>query len=259
LILVLWGLVLIGLLVSHLMAASRMETHIAMNMVTQAEASAAADGAVHHAIFHFLDPDDRTHWAADGEPHRIAIGPVTVDVRIIDEAGRVNPNIASEGLMASLFRVVGADAGQAAALASAMADWIRPSDLNLFGGTMDAYRTAGFDYGPPGAPFETLDEINLVLGMTPEMAARLRPHLSLWTKNNPNPDQADPVVRRALEGQPRLSDGVLPRIQRQSFLTVEAIASGRLGARFARHAVIGVSPSFERGFKILAWDAPAAE
>jgi Tfp pilus assembly protein PilX len=96
LIIVLWGLVLIGLLITHLTAAGRMDTHITANLLSNASAAAAADGAVTAAIYHFLDPDERQRWAADGEDHAVTIGASTVTVRMFDEAGRVNPNLASE-------------------------------------------------------------------------------------------------------------------------------------------------------------------
>lgn len=246
-------------MITHLIAAGRMETRVAMNLVSNAQLATAADGAVYHAIFHFLESEDGKHWMANGEMHDVTIGAVAVSVRMMDEAGKVNPNIVSEGLIADLLRVIGVATGQSRAQATAITEWIRPADLDMTGSATDAYRSAGLDYGPPGAPFETLDEIGRVLGMTPEIAAKLRPHLSLWTANDPDRKTADPDVSKALEGQPRQSDGAMPLVQRQFFLTIEATASGPSGESFRRRAIVGINPSSLRGFKILAWEAPLAE
>src|SRR5262249_33023176 len=58
---------------------------------------------------------------------------------------------------------------------------------------------AGLDYGPANAPFQTIDEMSLVLGMTPDTLALARPYLSIYTQSGqPNAEGASDVVRRAL-------------------------------------------------------------
>src|ERR1700758_821646 len=60
------------------------------------------------------------------------------------------------------------------------------------------YRAAGLDYGPPGAPLETLDELGRVIGMTPATLAAVRPHLTLFGQAQPSLATADRVVAAAL-------------------------------------------------------------
>ena len=55
------------------------------------------------------------------------------------------------------------------------------------------YRAAGMTYGPPGRPFENLDELGYVLGMTKPLLAALKPHLTLWSTSDPDPAAADAV------------------------------------------------------------------
>jgi general secretion pathway protein K len=57
LIIVLWTLVLIAFVVSHLTASGRTEIRIATNIAAGAGAQAAADGAIYEAIFNLSDPD----------------------------------------------------------------------------------------------------------------------------------------------------------------------------------------------------------
>src|SRR5690348_7085676 len=56
LIVVLWTLVLIGFIVTHLSASGRTEIRIAGNLVANSAAQAAADGAIYEAIFNLSDP-----------------------------------------------------------------------------------------------------------------------------------------------------------------------------------------------------------
>src|SRR5260370_33283326 len=59
------------------------------------------------------------------------------------------------------------------------------------------YRAAGLDYAPPGSPLETVDELRRVRGMTADLLAALRPHLTLFGPAEPNPASADPIVAAA--------------------------------------------------------------
>jgi general secretion pathway protein K len=213
-------------------------------------AGAAADGALHQAIFRALDPS-RQGWPADGAPHRIALPGARAVVRIVDQGGLINPNTASDQLLSALLQKVGADARTARALGAAIADWRFPSaEPRAFGAKAPQYRAAGRAYGPPGAPFESRDELRLVLGMTPALYARLRSHLSVWWEGAPDPALADPMVARALAAVGAGRPGVQP--VRVVAITAAATASG--GARFVRRAVVRLDPTGRTGlFRILTW------
>jgi general secretion pathway protein K len=236
--------------VSELLAGGRSDVRIAANLRGAAIAGAAADGALHQAIFRALDPSQQG-WPADGAPHRIALPGARAVVRIVDQGGLINPNTASDQLLSALLQKVGADARTARALGAAIADWRFPSaEPRAFGAKAPQYRAAGRAYGPPGAPFESRDELRLVLGMTPALYARLRSHLSVWWEGAPDPALADPTVARALAAVGAGSPGVQP--VRVVAITAAATASG--GARFVRRAVVRLDPTGRTGlFRILTW------
>ena len=156
LIIVLWTLVLIAFIVTHITASGRTEIRIASNLVANATAEAAADGAIFEAIFNLTRPEADQRWPIDGTAHKLAIGDSLMMVRIEDEAGWINPNTASPALLEALLRVTGSDPESARRLATAIGEWVgsapvaRSQDARLA-----QYRTAGFDYGPPGAPLES--------------------------------------------------------------------------------------------------------
>ena len=210
LLIVLWTLVLIAFLVLHLTASGRTEIRIADNLVDNAVAAAAADGAISEAIFNLSNPRPDQRWPLDGAAHPLTIGDSRVTVRLADEAARINPNLASPVLIEALLRAVGSDPATAQRLAAAIADWVGSATTAQPQAALFAeYRAAGLDYGPPGSPLEGLDELGQVLGMTPALLAALRPHLTLYGPPEPDPAGADPVVAAALALIPQLTQAKL--------------------------------------------------
>src|SRR5579863_7944505 len=124
LIIVLWMLVLTSFLVALLAASGRTELRITGNLVANAEAAAAADGAIYQAVLKLLDPQAELRWPLDGAVHQLSIGDCTVEVRLLDEAGRINPNLASPALLEALLRTIGRDQQSARQLAAAIDDWV---------------------------------------------------------------------------------------------------------------------------------------
>ena len=193
LLIVLWTMALLALLGSTITAAGRSETKIAANLVAGANAQAAADAAVAVVAFHLLDATD-AHWDPGGPPRTLDIGDSRVSVTMVDQRNRVDPNDAPAGLMAALLRQVGVPGGQADSIGNAITDWRVANDTGLAA----AYAAGNRQYGPPHEPFESLDELRLVLGMTPDILARLLPHISLYIEQTPAVSQADPQVQAAI-------------------------------------------------------------
>jgi general secretion pathway protein K len=252
LLIVLWSLVLLAFLGSQMAVAGRSETQLAANLRNGAIAEAAADGAVHEALFHLLDSSNR-HWRADGSSREVRFPNASVQLRIRSEAGKVNPNTASPELLQALLHAVGADQRSAASIAAAIAEWRFPDAQSR----ASRYRAMGHDYAPPGAPFETIGELGLVLGMTPELLARLSPHLSLYHDGEPDPAAADAVVLQAMREL-----GTLPSsagTADESVVAIIATADGTNGTRFVRRTVVRLGgPDRGRPYRILTWDSGAS-
>src|SRR5262245_65148600 len=120
LIIVLWYLVLIGAIGTYLMATALSETAIARNVLAAATAEALADAGVARAVFNLNDPIARNRWALDGAPHSMALPTGTLTIRLSDETEKINPNHASEFLMAALFEAVGIDRARGRRLGAAV-------------------------------------------------------------------------------------------------------------------------------------------
>ncbi len=257
LLIVLWTLVLIAFLVAHLTASGHTEARIATNLVENAVAEAAADGAISQAIFALSDPRPDQRWRPGGAARQVTIGDSRVTLRLEDEAGRINPNLASPDLLEALLTILGADPQHTGRLATAIGEWVGSAQSAQDPAvTLAEYQAAGLDYRPPGEPLESLDELGRVIGMTPAVLAALRPHLTLYGPAEPNPNSPDPVVAAALARLPHTGDSQLPADQQGADLqTVRIIATaqGPGNARVVRTAIVQVGAMLPSGYNILAW------
>lgn len=235
LLIVLWSLALLALLGTQVLATSRQETQLARNLRDNAVLEAAANGAVQRAIFATLD-SSAGHWRADGVTRALVIGRIPVAVRVEDETGKVNPNYASTALLQALLSQVGADPATAGAIAVAITQWRDATSVPGHPSPAVAqYAAAGRAYAPTGAPFASIDELAAVLGMSPTLLSRLRPHLTVFTDGNPAATQ-DPVVARSLAaaGQSTTAGGGLV----SGLVAITADAHGPGAARYAVHVIV---------------------
>ena len=253
LLIVLWTLPLLALLGTQLVATSRQHIQLAHNLIDAATLEAAANGAVQQAIFGVLDSSTR-HWRPDGSIHAVRFGDAIVAVRVENEADKVNPNIASPKLLQALLFEACADPSTARAVAASIVEWRLASGSAAKPSVITArYAAAGRDYAPSGAPFASVDDLGAVLGMTPELLARLKPHLTVFTDGDPSAATQDVVVAQALvaAGQSIAElDAEEPAI-----VSVTADARGARHARFTVHAVVRLNARPEgRRYDILAYD-----
>lgn len=253
LLIVLWTLALLALLGSAVLATARQDAQLASNLRAAAILRAAAHGAVQQAIFRLLDNSSR-HWAADDIPRPIRIGSALVVVRVEDENDKVNPNVASAALLRALLVQVGANPLTAATLADGIVAWRLGGGVpNRPNSTTARYVAAGLAYAPSGAPFASLDELGHVLGMTPVLLAQLRPHLTVFTDDDPAAGTRDPVVARALAMVGEANTGAGPG--GPQLVSIEADARGAGGARFVERAVVRTNARPEgRRYDVLDYE-----
>ena len=252
LLIVLWLLVPLSVLFLILSGTARSDTQLTGNLRDAAKLEALADGAINTAIFDLMQSRD-------------ALGTITtrlqgaaLGVQVISQSGLVNPNVASVELLRALLVRLGVQSAQAEGVAAAIVDWRSPGQRARPNGAKTAeYRAAGRDYGPPGAPFETLDELQDVLGMTPQIAAALRPYLTLYADRDPDPALAPPLVRAALGD---LGARLIGQSDPGDVFQITAVARGGTGALVGRRAVVRIGFTANgRGWRVLAWsNAPSS-
>ena len=207
LVIVMWLVALLTALVGAYAATSRIEYMQGRGLHGAVIAESAARAGLEYALVRLQAGQPEFAWVPDGRPHRWTFGGAEVEVRIVDESGKIDLNAADAGLLASLFRVVGAEEGVADAVAGAIVDW-RDSDefTQPMGGAEDPdYASAGLPYGAKDAPFESVAEVEQVLGMERALYEAVARHLTVFS-GLPQPDQrfASGEVLQALGADPAL-------------------------------------------------------
>ncbi len=198
--LVLWLIALLAALVAAFALTARVEALQGRTLSDGGRAAEIARAGLEYALVRVADPDPATHWRPDGRPYRWSFDGAEVEVRIVDETGKVDLNAADVGLLAALLRESAVEPARATQLAAAIADWRDADSLTQpAGGAEDAdYAAAGLGYGAKDAQFETVAEVEQVLGMTPEIYARIEPSLTVFTGAPPDPAYAQGPVLAAL-------------------------------------------------------------
>lgn len=183
LLLVLWLVALLTALVGAYALTARIEALQGRVGSRGAMAQEIARAGMEYALVRVADRNPETHWQPNGRAYAWRFEGHDVQVRIIDETGKVDLNQADVPLLSRLMQVLGEPPDASDALAAAIVDWRDADDLGQpVGGAEDGdYAAAGRPYGAKDAPFETIAELEQVLGMTPDLYARLEPFLTLYS------------------------------------------------------------------------------
>ncbi len=288
---VLWGVVLLSLLATAFASSTRTGTNLARNLVANAEAEALADAGVSRAVLGLQRPFDEGGIRVDGTVYawRFADGEIRFQAQ--DEGGKIDLNFASATLLRDLFVAVGVEPQESEALADAIIDFRDSDDRRRPHGAEDwDYRSADLPVGPKNAPFELVEEVQGVMGMTGPLYRQVAPLLTVYSQQaEPNIDVAPPEIRAILATWGGRGDdddegdddgdaaGLGPDVERDrafgdSLDPLEALQEGGTGARsgvdvytvhvegrsrtgafFVREAVVAVPGTGDRPYDVLDW------
>jgi general secretion pathway protein K len=201
LLLVLWLIALLTALIGAFALTARVEALQGRILSGGAQAQELARAGVEYSLVRLADTEPTTRWLPDGRGYRWSYAGSEVELQIVDETGKVDLNQAGQPLLAALMQTQGVDQEQAGRVASAIVDWRDADPLTQVGGGAEDpdYAAAGRPYGAKDAPFETVAEVEQVLGMTPELYARLEPYLTLYSgRGEPDPTYAQAPVLAAM-------------------------------------------------------------
>lgn len=202
LIAVLWALALLGVIAASFAFETRTGTRVAQNIVENAKAEALADGAVYRTIELLLDGVPANDPFADGRSYRLAFTGGEATVSLQDTAGLIDLNQASDKLLTGLFESVDVDTKATAALVDAIEDFRDPNDERRPHGAEDRdYQTAGLSHGAKDGPFETVEELQQVFGMTSDLYQLVAPALTVDSRRPAiHPAYAPAMVLKAIPG-----------------------------------------------------------
>ncbi len=202
LLLVLWACTLLAILLGGYATLARTEGLQARYQFAQTQAHYAAEAGLMRALYGLQNPQAKQRWVGDGRPYTFHYDQATVTLTAIDESGKVDLNAASPDVLRGLFQAAGVDSVQAQKLTDHVLDWRNPVGLE---GDADsqlaAYTAAGRSYGPRHNPFASVEELQMVLGMTPAIYRTVAPVLTIWSGIlSPDPNIAPPLALAAIPG-----------------------------------------------------------
>ena len=178
LVLALWLLTLLTILAAGYSYAMRTETRLAIHGVELAKARAIAEAGLWLAVADLLKPRLKRQWLADGTPYQLDFGEGQIRLRIQDEAGRIDLNTARDALLRDLLEKAAQPGADVEFMFNAILDWRDPDQLRRNPGAEDSdYEQAG--YGAKDAPFNSIEELRLVAGISNDIFNRIYPALTL--------------------------------------------------------------------------------
>lgn len=204
LVIVLWIIALLTVIASSFTYSLRTETKLAASAVERAQARALAEAGVQYAAWQVLRPDASQEadqaWPTDGSERIWPFGQGQVRIAVVDTGGKIDLNHAERRLLGGLLTSAGVTEETLDKLLDAIEDWRDPDDLRRVNGAeQDDYRGAGLTPGPKNAPFESVEEVQQVLGMTPELYSRIAGSLTVFSMQaGVNAAKAPAPVLRAL-------------------------------------------------------------
>ena len=112
---------------------------------------------------------------------RVRLNGAEISVSFVSEAARVDLDAAPKELLGGLLSALGANEDEAREGADRIIAW-RTKPAEETAGNEDAlYQAAGRSYPPRQAPFAHVNELGLVLGLTPELVERALPFVTVFS------------------------------------------------------------------------------
>ncbi|WP_448506869.1 general secretion pathway protein GspK [Immundisolibacter sp.] len=279
LVVVLWVVTLLVIIAGSFVYSVRSAVLTTANLVSVAKARALADAGVYRGLYELSRPaSDAERWQADGRERVFTLGQGEIHLVMVSESAKIDLNTANDALLKGLLLSAGASEEDAVRLLDAILDWRDADDLpRPQGAERDAYEAAGRTYLPANAPFQSVKELQRVLGITPELFGRIEGALTVYSgQPGITSTLASRQVLLALPGASAedvdaylaqraemLAGGLVPTpfpaaagfetaAAAQVYnLTSTAIAAD--GTRFVREVVAKESPDPKRPFILLTW------
>lgn len=289
LVIVLWSVMLLTVIAGNFVFTMRTETLMVRNTISAAQAEAMANGAVHRTLYETFKPAaDAGTWKADGRERQWERNGAKIRVVMMDESGKIDINTGSDELLRSLFLSIGVDAGKTEQLLDAVLDWRDADSLPRHNGAeSESYRAAGLKHEPANAPFDAVEQLQQVLGMSTDIYLRIVPLITVHSRQpgintlvaprsvlmaipGADPAQVDAYIEQRNQS---LAGGQTPppfpagagfmSAATDSVINVRAEARMPDGVVFVREAVARRSGEAKRPIAFLAWQeghpAPVAE
>ena len=252
---VLWGLGLLAAIALSLLWNGNMAYSLAHNGLEIANINATAEAGVNRAVAALLEPRPERRWRTDGAMQSFEFGGISIKVSIQDELGKIDLNQAEAPLLASLLQSAGLNSNAAGSLADEILDWRTATPLKHLNGAKEQdYRALGSAYRPRNGPFQSVDELLLVMDMTPALFRRIEPALTVYSGRQFIDPQVAP--REALGALPNMTPDSIESALAARAIQQVAIA-GQVGDALAalRGRAFTIRTEFEKSNRRIVNEA----
>lgn len=280
LVVVLWLLAALSLGAATFASAMRTEITVGRNEVANANARALADAGIHRGIVALFDNGGEEEWPADGSVREFEFGGANIVLSLHSETGKIDLNAASPELLGGLMQSVGLDRHDAEAVAEAIMDWRDEDELKRPRGAETAtYEAERLPYGAKNGRFESVDELQQIMGISRQLFRRLAPLVTIYSGSAgidqgvasrqtllalPGVDTAEVEALLEIRQQNRYTASPEPELALSNVGEWLDAAEGRVytvrsearlpaGAVFVREAVVWLPDGGDRLFWILDW------
>lgn len=185
-------------------------------------------------------------------------GVVEAAISVQDQSGLVDLNTGSAPLMLAMLEGLGLSPAAAVDLSDTMHDYRDLDSVTELGGS-EPVTYVGRTYGPKNGPFEAIEELDQLPGVTADFVTQLEPLVTVF---NPqlgiDLDTAPDALVKAL-GVSRTSVSGLAYSGSRLSSAFAILVAVRLadGTRFVRRAMVERTDEVGRPFVILAWTTGA--
>jgi general secretion pathway protein K len=180
LLMVLWILIILMVVVLSFSFTTRTETQSTVSFKEGMENKFLAEAGIERGITEVfyriinknqaLVLEGSEVWNIDGTPYEAQLGNGYYTVKIVDESGKLDINAVSDILLKNLFVNLGIEEEEADIIVDSILDWRDPDDLlRLNGAEDDFYSSLPNPYEAKDDKFDTVEELLLVRGVTPEI------------------------------------------------------------------------------------------
>lgn len=232
LLLVLWIIALISVLVLGWAQEWRTELKLAANFRDARQCRRLAEGGVYYALGKLAEtlkeasipemqrlsgPADVNLWRGDQSPHLLDLPGGRVEIRVADEGGKININLASERTLTTMFSFLGYAPMAVRVMVDSILDWRnREGPTRPFGAQSNYYLSLDPPYPAKNGRFEVVEELAWVRGF--ENRVQLGRLGDLFTAEQTNMG----VNINAAPAEVLLGLGVPPEVVRTIMVTRQA-------------------------------------
>lgn len=186
LIMVLWMIVVMLSLAVTLSYAVKTESNMMSYARETAQARAIAEAAAHYTVLQLSLPPDQRELKLGGD--QVLLWPYQnfqTEIRVVGENGLINLNTAPRDLIQKALKFAELSDADSEVLLDQIEDFRDADPLKRVHGAEDEdYERAGRTNGAKDAPFETIEELQQVLAMTPGVYNTLVDYFSVYSNGS---------------------------------------------------------------------------